>query len=117
MKLARMRVPMPRLFANRPDAAKSRDVAATRRNHSQYGFGVSGEQEITARSVPSQDLAGTYGKTESFAYTAIDRHATGGISISGQALHRPFDTAATEVTAAGISGVHALYLGAVATTS
>jgi hypothetical protein len=50
------------------------------------------------------------GKTESFAFTAIDRLATGGISINGKRWRRPFDTAATEFTASGISGVHALYL-------
>ena len=50
------------------------------------------------------------GKTESFAFTAIDRLATGGVSIAGRRWHRPLDTVGTELTVSGISGVHALYL-------
>jgi high affinity Mn2+ porin len=50
------------------------------------------------------------GKTESFAFTAIDRLATGGVSVTGSRWHRRFDTVATEFTASGISGVHAQYL-------
>lgn len=50
------------------------------------------------------------GKTESFAFTAIDRIATGGISIVGQKWDRPRDTAATALSVAGLSAVHAQYL-------
>ena len=87
------------------------DVTATRRNGTlKYGFGVNAEQEITGEIGVFARLGWNDGKTESFAFTAIDRLATGGISINGKRWHRPFDTVATEVTAAGISGVHALYL-------
>jgi carbohydrate-selective porin OprB len=50
------------------------------------------------------------GKTESFAFTAIDRLATAGVSIAGERWRRPFDTLGTELTTSGISGAHALYL-------
>src|SRR5881296_3140424 len=40
----------------------------------------------------------------------FDRLATAGISLTGRRWRRPFDTVATEFTASGISGVHALYL-------
>ena len=50
------------------------------------------------------------GKTESFAFTTIDRLATGGVAVAGNRWHRPEDTAAAEFTTSGISGVHALYL-------
>src|SRR5260221_537308 len=50
------------------------------------------------------------GKTGSFAFTAIDRLATGGVSIAGRRWLRPFDTVATELTASGISGIHKEYL-------
>jgi high affinity Mn2+ porin len=49
-------------------------------------------------------------KDREVAFTAIDRLATGGVSINGKRWHKPFDTVATELTASGISGVHALYL-------
>lgn len=87
------------------------DVTSTRRNGTlKYGFGVNLEQEITKNIGVFARLGWNDGKTESFAFTAIDRLATGGISIAGERWHRPFDTLATELTASGLSGVHALYL-------
>ena len=87
------------------------DVTATRRNGTlKYGFGLNLEQELTKEIGVFGRLGWNDGKTESFAFTAIDRLATAGISITGQRWRRPFDTVATEFTASGISGVHALYL-------
>ena len=86
-------------------------VADTHRNGTlKYGFGVNLEQEVTKDIGIFARLGWNDGKTESFAFTAIDRLATAGVSISGRRWHRPFDTVATELTASGISGVHALYL-------
>jgi len=86
-------------------------VTDTRRNGTlKYGFGLNMEQELTKDAGLFGRLGWNDGKTESFAFTAIDRLATGGISITGRPWHRPFDTAATELTVSGISGVHALYL-------
>ena len=50
------------------------------------------------------------GKTESFAFTAIDRLASGGVSVKGTRWKRKNDVVATSLTASGISGVHARYL-------
>ncbi len=87
------------------------DVTATRRNgRLKYGFGLNMEQELTKNIGVFARLGWNDGKTESFAFTAIDRLATGGISISGERWRRPFDTVATDVTVSGISHVHALYL-------
>ncbi|MGA3025978.1 MAG: carbohydrate porin [Bryobacteraceae bacterium] len=87
------------------------DVTSTRRNGTlKYGFGVNMEQEIAKDVGVFARLGWNDGKTESFAFTAIDRLATGGVSVTGRRWHRPFDTLATEFTASGISGVHALYL-------
>ena len=87
------------------------DVAATRRNGvTKYGFGLNMEQELTKGVGIFARLGWNDGKTESFAFTAIDRLATGGLSITGARWRRPFDTVATELTVSGISGVHALYL-------
>jgi high affinity Mn2+ porin len=87
------------------------DVTATRRNGTlKYGFGINVEQEIADDVGIFARLGWNDGKTESFAFTAIDRLATGGVSIGGKRWHRPFDTVAVEATAAGISGVHAVYL-------
>jgi high affinity Mn2+ porin len=87
------------------------DVTATRRNGSlKYGFGVSFDQALTEDVGVFSRLGWNDGKTESFAFTAIDRLATGGISITGRRWHRPKDVVATELTTSGLSGVHALYL-------
>lgn len=87
------------------------EVTATRRNGTlKYGFGINAEQEITGNVGVFARLAWNDGKTESFAFTAIDRLATGGVSVNAQRWHRPFDTVASELTVAGTSGVHALYL-------
>jgi high affinity Mn2+ porin len=87
------------------------DVIATRRNGTlKYGFGLNLEQEITKDIGVFARLGWNDGKTESFEFTAIDRLATGGVSITGRRWGRPFDTLGTELTTSGLSGVHALYL-------
>jgi high affinity Mn2+ porin len=87
------------------------DITATRRNGTlKYGFGVNVEQELTKNIGVFGRLGWNDGKTESFAFTAIDRLATAGVSVNGPRWRRPFDTAGSEFTASGISGVHALYL-------
>jgi high affinity Mn2+ porin len=75
-----------------------------------YGFGISADQEITKTFGVFARLGWNDGKTEDYAFTAIDRLATGGVSVSGALWKRPDDTVGSEFTAAGISAVHALYL-------
>jgi high affinity Mn2+ porin len=87
------------------------DVVATRRNGTlKYGTGISADQEIMKDLGVFVRLGWNDGKTESFAFTAIDRLASAGISLNGTRWKRPEDTVATAFTAAGISGVHASYL-------
>ncbi len=87
------------------------DVVATRRNGTmKYGFGISADQEITKDFGVFMRLGWNDGKTESFAFTAMDRLATGGVSFNGSRWRRPKDTVAGEITFGGISGVHAMYL-------
>ena len=94
-----------------PLTGSTPDVTSTRRNGTlKYGFGLNMEQELTKNVGIFARLGWNDGKTESFAFTAIDRLATAGISIAGERWRRPFDTVATELTVSGISGVHALYL-------
>jgi high affinity Mn2+ porin len=87
------------------------DVAATHRAGTlKYGFGVSADQEISKHVGVFGRLGWSDGKTEAFAFTAIDRLASGGVSVNGGLWKRPNDTAASEITASGLSGVHRLYL-------
>ena len=90
---------------------RSPEVTSTRRNGTlKYGFGINMEQEVTKEIGIFARFGWNDGKTESFAFTAIDRLATAGVSLTGQRWHRPLDTLASELTVSGISGVHALYL-------
>jgi high affinity Mn2+ porin len=87
------------------------DVTAVRRVGTlKYGFGINLEQELTKNIGAFMRLGWNDGKTESFAFTAIDRLASGGISVTGTKWRRPSDTAAAAITVSGISGVHAAYL-------
>jgi high affinity Mn2+ porin len=87
------------------------DVTATRQPDTlKYGIGVNLEQELSKNVGVFGRLGWNDGKTESFAFTAIDRLAGGGLSVTGGRWNRPDDTVATEFAVSGISGVHALYL-------
>jgi high affinity Mn2+ porin len=87
------------------------DVTATRHPGTlKYGTGVNIEQAISPHVGMFARLGWNDGKTESFAFTAIDRLASLGFSFNGTPWHRKDDTAGTSFTAGGISGVHAVYL-------
>lgn len=87
------------------------DITLTRHpGNVKYGFGISAEQAITRNIGVFTRLGWNDGKTESFAFTAIDRIATGGVSLVGRRWKRPQDTAATAMSVGGLSAVHAQYL-------
>jgi carbohydrate-selective porin OprB len=87
------------------------DIVATRRNGTlKYGFGLNMEQELSRDVGVFGRLAWNDGKTESFAFTAIDRMLNAGTSVDGRKWHRSGDTVGSAVTIAGLSGVHARYL-------
>jgi high affinity Mn2+ porin len=111
-------------FANHADAGnyaeaiqlsegtgKPPDVVATRKNGTlKYGVGLNAEQEILKDVGVFGRLGWSDGKTESFAFTAIDRLATGGVSVTGTRWKRKHDVVATELTVSGLSAVHREYL-------
>jgi high affinity Mn2+ porin len=87
------------------------DVTATRRVGTlKYGFGLSADQEIRQDIGVFGRVGWNDGKTESFAFTAIDRLASVGVSVKGTSWRRPDDNAASAYTTNGLSGVHAMYL-------
>jgi high affinity Mn2+ porin len=75
-----------------------------------YGTGVSFDQALSQDIGIFTRLGWNDGKTQSFAFTAIDRLASAGVSLKGTSWKRKEDVVATSFTASGISGVHALYL-------
>ena len=89
------------------------DVTATSRVGTlKYGFGVSFDQALSSDVGMFTRLGWNDGKTESWAFTAIDRLASGGVSIKGTHWKRKGDVVATSFTAGGLSGVHHQYLAA-----
>ncbi|HTC32797.1 MAG TPA: carbohydrate porin [Bryobacteraceae bacterium] len=77
-----------------------------------YGTGVSFDQALTDNLGMFIRLGWNDGKTQSFAFTAIDRLAGGGVSLKGTRWKRRADVVATSLTAGGLSAVHAQYLAA-----
>jgi hypothetical protein len=84
--------------------------AITRPGTLKYGSGISFDQEVSQDVGVFSRLGWNNGKTEDFAFTAIDRLAEGGVSVKGTRWKRKDDVVATAFAAAGISGVHAVYL-------
>jgi high affinity Mn2+ porin len=88
-------------FLNREDAGTFReaflpdgttDLAATRRNGTKkYGFGLNFDQEITGSIGAFGRYGWTDGRTESFAFTQIDRSLSGGVNIKGNLWRRSSD--------------------------
>lgn len=87
------------------------DITATRRvGTMKYGFGLSADQEIVKDVGIFGRLGWNDGKTESFAFTAIDRPVMAGVSVKGGRWNRSHDTVATALAVSGLSGAHASYL-------
>ncbi len=75
-----------------------------------YGTGISFDQAINSDVGIFARLGWNDGKTQSFAFTAIDRLAGGGVSVKATRWHRRFDVVGTSFTAGGLSAVHRQYL-------
>jgi high affinity Mn2+ porin len=77
-----------------------------------YGTGISFDQAISGDVGIFTRLGWNDGKTQSFAFTAIDRLASGGVSVKGTHWRRKDDVVGTSFTAGGLSAVHKEYLAA-----
>jgi high affinity Mn2+ porin len=87
------------------------DITAVRRaGTTKYVIGINAEQAITKDIGIFARLGWNDGKTQSFAFTVMDRVASGGISSTGRRWRRPDDTAGSALTVGGLSSVHARYL-------
>lgn len=87
------------------------DVTLYRRQgRVKYGFGWNGEQELTGLWRAFWRLGWNDGRTESFAYTEIDRTAAAGSDFRGKPWHRDQDKVGAAYVLDGISGDHRRYL-------
>lgn len=85
-------------------------VEDVRRNQTKSGFGVALEQNLT-------DDLGLYargswndGRTETYAFTEIERSLSAGFVMKGSAWKRPLDTFGVAFAQNGLSGSHRAYL-------
>ncbi len=89
------------------------DVTATRRPGTRkYGLGLNLEQAITPEIGVFMRAGWNDGKTESWAFTEVERTLTVGVSSSGKLWGRPHDRIAAAMAWNGINGDHRAYLAA-----
>jgi high affinity Mn2+ porin len=81
------------------------DVSAASAYRYKYGFGLNWEQEITKNVGVFSRLGWTDGQEEAWMFTDVDYTASLGLSIKGEAWHRPADTFGLAGLTNGISRV------------
>ncbi len=89
------------------------DLAGTRRNGTKkYGFGINFDQEVTSVIGIFGRYGWNDGKTESFAFTQIDRSLSGGIKIKGDLWSRAKDHIGIAAVTNFLSGDQRRFLAA-----
>ena len=89
----------------------STDLAGTRRpGTAKYGFGLNAEQAITRDIGAFARYGWSDGKTETWAFTEIDRSVSGGLAIQGRLWKRPADGIGIAAVGNYLSGDHRVYL-------
>lgn len=103
-------------MGNYADALASPDIAtaltASRAYRSKVGFGVSWDQQLTQSLGAFARLSWDDGRTESFAFTEVDRSAALGLSLAGGAWSRKSDTLGVAAVVNAIVPEHQAYLEA-----
>jgi high affinity Mn2+ porin len=100
-------------FRNAILADGTTDLAATRRpGTKKYGFGVNVEQEIVRDVGVFARYGWSDGKTESWAFTQIDRSVSGGISLQGRLWKRTGDNIGVAAVRNYLSGDERRFLAA-----
>ena len=88
------------------------NITLTRQYRVKYGWGFNAEQELSRDVGVFLRLGWNDGRTETWAFTEIDRTASFGISLKGSRWKRPEDTVGIAAAINGLSGDHADYLAA-----
>jgi hypothetical protein len=90
-----------------PDITKSREEGRKK-----YGFSLNAQRLLTENLGAFLRLGWNDGKTETFAFTEIDRNAVFGLSQSGAPWKRPDDRVILAIAVDGLSDPHRRYLEA-----
>ncbi len=89
------------------------DVTTTRRNGTRkYGFGINLEQPLSVNIGVFARWGWNDGRTETWAFTEVDRTTSTGVQLAGMLWGRPGDTAGLAVVSNGLSPEHRDYLAA-----
>jgi high affinity Mn2+ porin len=88
------------------------ETAPTRAYRSKVGFGVSWDQEVAANLGAFARLSWDDGRTETWAFTQIDRSVAAGLSLKGGVWKRADDTVGLAVAVDGLSPEQRDYLEA-----
>jgi high affinity Mn2+ porin len=82
------------------------DIQASRAYRYKYGFGLNWEQEIVKNVGVFSRVGWSDGQNEAWVFADVDRTATLGLSVKGEAWQRPGDTVGLAGVANGLSQTH-----------
>ena len=88
------------------------DLAGVRRDQAKRGWGLALEQELADGVSAFARIGANDGRTEAYAFAAIDRSASLGAVIQGQRWGRPADQVGIAWLRNGLSGDHQRFLAA-----
>lgn len=112
--IARMGVYRDAIHLAAATATTPNIVADNREGRKKYGFGVNLEQPLADQGETGLFVRAGWndGRTESFAFTEVDRTLTFGAQLAGLRWSRPRDRWGAAVAINGLSGDHRDYLAA-----
>ncbi len=93
-------------------SARNPDISQTRDYRTKYGFGLNLEQALSADLGIFARAGWNNGKTETWAFTEIDRSVSGGLSLAGSRWGRSKDRVGLAIAINGLSPDHRQYLAA-----
>jgi high affinity Mn2+ porin len=104
------------LFGDALVAAQGRgttpDVAAVRKENVKYGFGLNVEQNLTREIGLFARTSWNDGRSETYAFTEIERSLSAGAAVKGNGWGREADAVGVAFARNGLSKVHQDYLAA-----
>ena len=82
------------------------NITASRQYRYKYGVGLNAEQELARNLGAFARLGWSDGENEAWVFSDVDRTATLGISVKGEAWQRPNDTCGLAGVLNGLSRIH-----------
>lgn len=99
-------------LADAPDNGGVPDVARVRAERSKHGFGLGAEQNMTDDIALFGRASWNDGKSETYAFTEIERSVSAGAVVKGTAWSRTDDRVGVALVRNGLSKAHRDYLAA-----